>query len=180
MHQSAPDLSFFTSSEGRLAGGEAGRGAWGRGCREEGSLASFLNKRHNRTDQGMATRESRDGAACSPSFRQNLFNEDTPEEACIMHSRVQWLALSPFIKLQEQMSVRVSESEVLWHAASAGTFQSVTHFSSGSVRVLTCPFSGPKRAVWSGGGAEDAEEVEERGSGWDTECCCPTLLSWNK
>ena len=59
MHQSAPDLSFFTSSVGRLAGGEAGRGAWGRGCRDEGSLASFLNKRHNGTDQGAATRESR-------------------------------------------------------------------------------------------------------------------------
>lgn len=27
MHQSMPDLSFFTSSEGRLAGGEVGRGA---------------------------------------------------------------------------------------------------------------------------------------------------------
>lgn len=27
VHQSMPDLSFFTSSDGRLAGGEAGRGA---------------------------------------------------------------------------------------------------------------------------------------------------------
>lgn len=51
-----PDLSFLASSEGRLAGGgEVGGGAWGRGCREDESLASFLSKCQHSAVQGAAT-----------------------------------------------------------------------------------------------------------------------------
>lgn len=80
-------LSFFNSSEGRLAGGEVGRGAGGRGGREEESLLSFLSKHHSSRDQSAATQES-------PTLRhafqyEVLLSKGTPDwpiTACTMHS----------------------------------------------------------------------------------------------
>lgn len=46
MHRGEPDLSFLASSEGRLDGGETGRGPWGGGFWEEESLSSFLSTSH--------------------------------------------------------------------------------------------------------------------------------------
>lgn len=90
MHQSMPDLSFFASTEGRLAGGgEAGGGAWGRGCREEESLPSFLNKCQNSTGQSAATQESPEMSHAIQAKYQIRFYKDTPDwpiTACTMHS----------------------------------------------------------------------------------------------
>lgn len=81
MHQTTSDLSFFTSTGGRLVGGEGGRGAWGRGGRE--SLPSFLDICHNSRGQI--------NAKAHPTMRHAVqAHENTPEwlaSACTMHSR---------------------------------------------------------------------------------------------
>lgn len=52
-HHFTPDLSFFTSREGRLAGGgEEGAGARGRGWEDE-SLSSLLDKCQKRTGESV-------------------------------------------------------------------------------------------------------------------------------
>lgn len=181
MHQSMPDLSFFASTEGRLAGGgEAGGGAWGRGCREEESLPSFLNKCQNSTGQSAATQESpKMSHAIQAKYQIRFIKTHLTDPS--QHAPCTAGILLGHESGYETAGTNVSGYEwlkkQLGHAASARTFQSATLFRSGDVRVLTCLFSGPKRGVWWGG---EAERVEgERGTEWDTEHCCPTLLSWN-
>lgn len=111
----------------------------------------------------------------APSFTNT---PDWPITACTMHSGY---PVRPPVCLwncrNKCQRIWVTRTR-LGHAASAGTFQSVMLCGPGGVRALTCLFSGPERGVWLGGGAEQV--AEERGTGWDTEYCCPTLLSWNK